>query len=61
LISRTRRCYRRVFIFRLERNGSAVAASQKEAYLAFHDLAAGKLSDDGLAQWLEANSEPVSK
>jgi hypothetical protein len=55
LISRTRRCYRRVFIFRLERNGSPVAASQKEAYLAFHDLAAGKLSEDGVAQWLEAN------
>jgi len=48
------------FVF-IERNGSRVTASQEEAYLAFYDLAAGKLSGDALAQWLEANSEPVSK
>ena len=48
------------FVF-IERNGSRVTASQEEAYVAFYDLAAGNLSEDGLAQWLEANSEPVSK
>jgi death on curing protein len=48
------------FVF-IERNGSRVTASQEEAYFAFYDLAAGKLSEEELAQWLEANSEPVSK
>lgn len=48
------------FVF-IERNGSRVTASQEEAYLAFYDLAAGKLSEDSQAQWLEANSKPVSK
>jgi death-on-curing protein len=48
------------FVF-IERNGSRVTASQEEAYLAFYDLAAGSLSEDALAQWLQANSEPVSK
>jgi len=48
------------FVF-MERNGSRVTASQEEAYLAFYDLAAGNLSEDALAQWLEASSEPVSK
>jgi death on curing protein len=43
------------FVF-IERNGSRVTASQEEAYFAFYDLAAGKLSEDGLAQWLEANT-----
>jgi len=47
------------FVF-IERNGSRVTASQEEAYFAFYDLAAGKISEDSLAQWLEANSEPVS-
>jgi len=47
------------FVF-IERNGSRVTASQEEAYFAFYDLAAGKLSEDGLVQWLEANSEQVS-
>lgn len=47
------------FVF-IERNGSLVTASQQEAYFAFYDLAAGKLSEDGLAQWLETNSEPAS-
>ena len=46
------------FVF-LERNGSRVTALQEEAYVAFYDLSAGKLSADGLTQWLEANSEPV--
>jgi death-on-curing protein len=45
----------------IERNAFRVTASQEEAYYAFYDLAAGKLSEDGLAQWLEANTEPVSK
>jgi death-on-curing protein len=44
----------------IERNGFNVIASQEEAYFAFYDLAAGKLSEDGLAQWLEANTEPAS-
>jgi death-on-curing protein len=48
------------FVF-IERNGSRVTATQEEAYVAFYDLAAGKLSEDALARWLEANSEPVSK
>jgi death on curing protein len=48
------------FVF-IERNGCRVTASQEEAYLAFYDLAAGSLSEDALAQWLAANSEPVSK
>lgn len=48
------------FVF-IERNGSRVTASQEEAYFAFYDLAAAKLSEDGLAEWLGANSEPVSK
>jgi death-on-curing protein len=46
------------FVF-IERNGFQVTASQEEAYFAFYDLAAGKLSEDALAQWLEANTEPV--
>lgn len=48
------------FVF-IERNGFQVTATQEEAYFAFYDLAAGKLSEDGLAQWLAANSSPVSK
>jgi death on curing protein len=48
------------FVF-IERNGYRVTATQEEAYFAFYDLAAGKLSEDGLTQWLAANSSPVSK
>jgi death on curing protein len=48
------------FVF-IERNGSRVTASQEEAYFVFYDLAAGRLSEEELAVWLEANSEPVSK
>jgi death on curing protein len=42
-------------------NGIRIIAPKEERYFIFYDLAAGKLSEDGLAQWLEANSEPVSK
>ena len=42
-------------------NRLRVTAPKEDRYFAFYDLAAGKLSEDGLAQWLEANSEPVSK
>ncbi|HEX5235519.1 MAG TPA: type II toxin-antitoxin system death-on-curing family toxin [Silvibacterium sp.] len=45
----------------IERNGFRVTASQHDAYFAFYDLAAGKLSEEELARWLEANTEPVSK
>ncbi|MGB7189734.1 MAG: type II toxin-antitoxin system death-on-curing family toxin [Acidobacteriaceae bacterium] len=45
----------------IERNGFRVTASQEDAYFAFYDLAAGKLSEEELAQWLEVNTEPVSK
>jgi death on curing protein len=48
------------FVF-VERNGFIVTASQEEAYFAFHDLAASKLSEEGLAQWLEANIRQVSR
>jgi len=45
----------------IERNGFRVTASQHDAFHAFYDLAAGKLSEDELAQWLDVNAEPVSK
>ncbi|MBB6144956.1 death-on-curing protein [Silvibacterium bohemicum] len=48
------------FVF-IERNGSRVIASQEEAYFVFHDLAAGKLSEGSLAQWLDANTEPAPR
>ncbi len=48
------------FVFLLV-NGLQITASKEERYFIFYDLAAGKLSEDGLARWLEANSEPVSK
>ena len=44
----------------IQANGVAVMASQEDAYFAFYDLAAGKLSEEELAQWLEVNTEPVS-
>jgi len=40
-------------------NGLRITAPIEERYFVFYDLAAGKLSEDSLAQWLEANSEPV--
>jgi death on curing protein len=45
----------------IERNGFVVTASQHDAYHAFYDLAAGNLSEDELAKWLDVNTEPVSK
>jgi len=45
----------------IERNGFKVTATQHDAYYAFYDLAAGKLSEDEFARWLEVNTEPVSK
>ena len=42
-------------------NGLRITASKEDRYFVFYDLAAGKFSEDALAQWLEANSEPVSK
>jgi death on curing protein len=48
------------FVF-IERNGGKVTATQEEAYFALYDLAAGKLSEGSLAQWLDANTEPASK
>lgn len=41
-------------------NGLAVTAPKEDRYFIFYDLAAGKLSEDGLAQWLEANTQPVT-
>jgi death-on-curing protein len=41
-------------------NGLRVTASKEDRYFAFYDLAAGKLSEDALAQWLEANLDQVS-
>jgi death-on-curing protein len=45
----------------IERNGFSVTANQHDAYYAFYDLAAGKLSEEDFARWLEVNTEPVSK
>jgi death on curing protein len=45
----------------IERNGFVVTASQQDAYFAFYDLAAGKLSEDELAKWLETNTVPAPK
>ncbi|MFZ0663303.1 MAG: type II toxin-antitoxin system death-on-curing family toxin [Acidobacteriaceae bacterium] len=44
----------------IEANGFIVTASQEEAYFAFHNLAAGKLSEEELAHRLDANTGPVS-
>jgi death-on-curing protein len=41
-------------------NGWKVTAPREDRYFIFYDLAAGKLSEDGLAQWFEANTAPVS-
>jgi death-on-curing protein len=41
-------------------NGLVITAPKEERYFIFYDLAAGKLSEDGLAQWLEENTEPVT-
>ncbi|MGH9586286.1 MAG: type II toxin-antitoxin system death-on-curing family toxin [Acidobacteriaceae bacterium] len=42
-------------------NGLALTAPREDRYFIFNDLAAGKLSEEELARWLEANTEPVSK
>jgi death on curing protein len=42
-------------------NGLAVTAPKEDRYFIFYDLAAGKLSEEELAQWLDVNTEPVSK
>lgn len=42
-------------------NGLAVTAPREDRYVIFYDLAAGKLSEEELAQWLDVNTEPVSK
>ena len=42
-------------------NGFKVTAPRDDRYFIFYDLAAGKLSEDELAKWLEANIEPVPK
>lgn len=42
-------------------NGVAVTAPREDRYFVFYDLAAGKLSNEELAQWLKVNTEPVSK
>jgi death on curing protein len=42
-------------------NGLRIKAPKEERYFIFYDLAAGKFSEDALAQWLEVNSGPVSK
>lgn len=42
-------------------NGLKVTAPRDDRYFIFYDLAAGKLSEEELARWLEANTEPVSK
>lgn len=42
-------------------NGLALTASRDNRYFMFYDLAAGKLSEEELAKWLEVNTEPASK
>lgn len=48
------------FVF-LELNGMEVTASEEDAYAAFMDLAAGKLSEAVLARWLSENSRRTKK
>lgn len=42
-------------------NGLVITAPRDDRYFIFYDLAAGKLSEEELAKWLEANTEPDSK
>jgi death-on-curing protein len=42
-------------------NGLKVTAPRDDRYFIFYDLAAGKLSEDELAHWFEANIEPILK
>jgi death-on-curing protein len=43
----------------LDRKGIQIAAPQVEVYQTFTTLAAGELSEHGLAQWFERYSEPL--
>lgn len=47
------------FVF-LELNGWFVNATQEDAYLVTLDLAAGRLTEEELAQWFEQNTAPLS-
>jgi len=40
----------------LERNGIEVRAAQEEAFVMFYDLAAGRVTEVALADWLERNA-----
>jgi hypothetical protein len=42
-------------------NGLIVTAPREDRYFIFYDLAAGKLSEEEFARWLDVNTEPVSK
>lgn len=42
-------------------NGLAVTAPRENRYIVFYNLAAGNLSEEEFARWLEANTDPVSK
>ena len=42
-------------------NGLQVTAPLEDRYFVFYELAAGKFSEDELAQWFEVSTEPVSK
>lgn len=42
-------------------NGLALTAPREDRYFIYYDLAAGKLSEEELAKWLEVNTEPASK
>jgi death-on-curing protein len=44
----------------LERNGLQVAATQRDAYKVFRDLAVGEISQNDLLAWLSINTKPVS-
>jgi death-on-curing protein len=41
----------------LELNGLEIDASQEEIYLAFLHLAAGRISEEGLAEWLREHAK----
>jgi hypothetical protein len=43
----------------LRQNGFAINASQEARYLTFYGLAAGDVSEEKLAEWLQQCSEPV--
>jgi death on curing protein len=42
-------------------NGLKVTAPREDRYFVFYDLAAGKFSEDELAEWIDVNTEPESK